>query len=47
MKSNNQKRQHRPRITGEIKYRGCHAKVNNMSIDEFLKTVAALECKNS
>lgn len=42
---NNNKKRHQPRVTGEIKYRGCRAKVDNLSIDEFLAAVAALECK--
>lgn len=40
-----QKERYQARITGTVKLKKNCIKVNNLSITEFLETVAALECK--
>lgn len=41
----NTKERYQPRITGTVKLKKNCIKVNNLTIDEFLDTVNALECK--
>jgi hypothetical protein len=41
----NTKPHHQPRVTGTVKLKGNCIKVNNLSMDEFIDTVNALECK--